>query len=470
VAEQGRRPKKAPGRSREVTEEATEAASLAAEEAADAVVDAESTDRPAAKKAQAGRARKAAGTATRKARQAGTIEAEDEARRAQYAAARIAADAGDVPDDDPLLDTAIRQIEAGVTDEKPFGEAGPPIAPRSPFRIAFSAALGVAVAYVLLRAVVAVRQVLILLLISAFLAIGLNPAVEWIQRRGMSRGKAVGAVIGGVLLFFLGFALAIVPPIVEQAGDFIENLPDLIETLQENDTVERLDERFGIFEEAKRAAENIDTSQGVKAVGGVVGVGRVVLSTTFSVFTILILTLYFMSAFPAIKRGAYRLVPRSRRPRVGLLADEILNRVGGYVAGAITIGLIAGVSTAVVLLGLGVEFAIALALLVAIFDLIPLVGATIGAVVVTLVTFATSGTTKGLIVLGFYIAYQQIENFVIYPRVMKRAVDVSPAATIVAVLMGGALLGPLGALLAIPTAAAVQLIGSEVVVPRQDQA
>jgi predicted PurR-regulated permease PerM len=410
--------------------------------------------------------RRSAETAAAEA--AAAAEESKQAARASEQAAAVAIEAAD--DDDPLLDTAVRQLEAGVTDDKPFGELGAPIAPRSPFRIAFGAALGVGVAYVLGQAVVAARQVLILLLISGFLAIGLNPPVEALQRRGMSRRQAVMVVIGTVLTFFVAFAIAVVPPIANQANDFVKDLPNRIAQLQENDTVRDLDERFGLLDEAKQAA--LDATKeggGLRIAGGVLGVGTVVLSTTFSVFTVLILTLYFLSSYPGMKRAAYRLVPRSRRARVGLLADEILNRIGGYVAGALTIAAIAGVTSAVFLSVIGVPFAIALAMVIAILDLVPLVGATIGAAIATLVAFTVSPTV-GLTSLAFYVAYQQIENYVIYPRVMRRTVDVSPAATIVAILVGAALLGILGALLAIPVAAAIQLIGSEVVVPRQDQA
>jgi predicted PurR-regulated permease PerM len=154
---------------------------------------------------------------------------------------------------------------------------------------------------------------------------------------------------------------------------------------------------------------------------------------------------------------------------VGLIADEILNRVGGYVAGNLIISLIAGTLTFVVLLILHVPYALGLALLVAVTDLIPVVGATLGAIIVTLVGFFVSVRT-GLIAAAYYAAYQQVENYVLYPRIMKRSVDVSPVATVIAVLIGGSLMGVLGALLAIPVAAAVQLVLQEVAVPRQDDA
>jgi predicted PurR-regulated permease PerM len=390
-------------------------------------------------------------------------DARDDARAAGAAAVHAAAA---IAPDDPLLDTAVRKIEAKADDEHPFGRPGRPLNSRSPFRIAFTASLGVALAYGLVNALIAVRQVLVLLLIAAFLAIGLNPAVDALEARRLGRGPAVAIVFAAVLLFFTGFGLAVVPPIVEQAQSFVEQAPDYIRELQENDRIADLDERYGLLERARSLLDR-PAALGGSLFGGVLGVGKVVFSAFFSTVTVLILTLYFLSSLPTIKATAYRLVPRSRRARVGLLTDEILTRVGGYVAGALTIASLAGLATFTLLTVLGVQYQLALAMLVAVTALIPLIGATIGATIVTLVALFAS-VKAGLISAVFFLIYQQVENYVLYPRIMRRSVDVSPAATVVAVLIGGSLLGVLGALLAIPIAAAVQLVLKEVVAPRQD--
>lgn len=370
--------------------------------------------------------------------------------------------------DDPLLDTAVRKIEAQADEENPFGRPGRPLSRRSPFRLAFTAALGVALAYGLVQALAAVRSVLILLLISGFLAIGLNPAVDAMERRGVRRGRAVGIVLLGVLLFFVGFGFAVVPPIIDQVGQLADKAPDYLRQLQDNRQVANLDAKFHFLAKAKDYVSHPEQA-GTAVFGGVLGVGKVVFSAFFSTLTVLILTLYFLSNLPTIKTSAYRAIPRSRRARVGLLVDEILERVGGYVGGALVIAACAGITTFLVLLIFHVPYPVALAMLVAITDLVPLVGATIGAAVVTIVAFFVS-VQAGVIVGVYYVGYQQLENYVLYPRVMKRSVDVSPAATVVAVLIGGSLLGVLGALLAIPIAAAVQLVLQEVVIPRQDEA
>lgn len=373
----------------------------------------------------------------------------------------------EVDPDDPLLDTAVPEIVAQISDEQPFGVPGPPTSRWSPYRIGFYGALGVLSAYGLVTALVLVKSVLILLLISGFLAVGLNPAVEFFVRHGIRRGRAVGIVLVVVLLAFTGFLFAIVPPIIDQTSQFVNEAPGYLDDLRKNATVKDLDDRYHFIKQAKAFLES--PSLAASAFGGVLGVGKLVFSAVFSAVTVLALTLYFMSSLPSMKAAAYRAVPRSRRTRVGLLADDILERVGGYVAGALTIAACAGVSSFVVLFVTGVPYPVALALVVMVTDLVPLIGATIGAVIVSAVAF-TQDIRTGVVVAVFYLVYQQAENYLLYPRIMKRSVNVSPALTIVAVLVGGSLLGVVGALLAIPIAAAIQLLLIEVVVPRQDTA
>lgn len=470
----------------DVAEDSASKAEAAALRAETAEERAEQADRGAAQAEQAGeRAERAAEQAEKGAEQAekGAEQAQTAAQgaardakisqrgaasaaeAAEKAAAQAAEAALAVDPDDPLLDTDVRRIEAQVTEQAPFGLPGAPMSRRSPFRIGLHGALGVALAYGIVRAVVSVRSVLILLLIAGFLAIGLNPAVEFFERRNLKRGRAVAVVLVLVLLAVALFFLAIVPPVIDQSGAFVKEAPHFLDDLQRNRVVGDLDRRFHLIAQARTALQSPKLA--ASAFGGVLGLGKVVFSLVFSTVTVLTLMLYFMSSLPSIKEGVYRLVPRSRRARFGLLADDILERVGGYVAGCLVVAACAGVTSYIALLVAGVPYALPLAVVVTLTDLVPVVGATIGAVVVTLVAFTVSipvGVGVGL----FYLAYQQLENFLIYPRVMKRSVDVAPAATVVAVLVGGSLLGILGALLAIPIAAAVQLVLDEVVIPKQD--
>jgi predicted PurR-regulated permease PerM len=368
---------------------------------------------------------------------------------------------------DPLTDMDQRRREAGADEYNPFGVPGRPLARAHPFLFGFVGALGVFTAWALILAISNARQVLILILVALFLAIGLNPAVESLTRMGISRKWGVTIVFLATVTFFVGFGFAIVPPLTEQITGFIDKAPDYLTQLLNNKRIHELDQRYQAVSKLKKTIT--EPSFGKQALGGLVGVGRIVLNGIFSTLTVLILTLYFLSSLPGLKSFAYRLAPRSRRARVALLSDEILTRIGGYVGGNIVISIIAGLATYIFLLAVDVPYPIALALLVAITDLIPLVGATLGAILVTAVAFF-SGLWVGVVTGVFFIVYQQVENYFIAPRVMKRSVDVPPAVTIIAALIGGALLGVVGALLAIPLAAGISLILREVVMPRQENA
>jgi predicted PurR-regulated permease PerM len=194
-----------------------------------------------------------------------------------------------------------------------------------------------------------------------------------------------------------------------------------------------------------------------------------VLATIFNTITVLVLTIYFSLSFTKIREGSLRLIPRSKRERVQSILDPVLTKIGGYIAGNVVISVIAGVVSFAFLAIVGAPFPVALALWVAIADLIPLVGATFGAVPAVIVAFFDSPGT-GVATLAFFVVYQQVENYLIAPRVMTKAVDLSPAAVLVAALSGGALLGMVGVLMAIPAAAAIKLIANEILVPWAEKA
>jgi len=349
--------------------------------------------------------------------------------------------------------------------EYPFGRPGRPLRRSSPFYIGFVGGLGVLVAYVLAQAIVQARQVIILIVISLFIAVGLSPVVDRLVSRGVRRSAAVAVVGVLMVLVFVGFIAAIAPPLASQTADLLTQLPDNLMRLRQNSTIQRLDQQYDLID--RFAGLVTGGSLATSLFGGVVGFGKVVLGSLFGALTVLILSLYFLSALPRVKEHAFLLAPRSRRMRVRLLADEVLAGIGGYVAGALLIAGLAGASSLVFLGILGLDYALTLALVVAILDLVPMIGATLGAAIVSLVALIDS-PAKAAACVVFYVVYQQVENYVIYPRVMGRSVDVPPALTVVAALIGGALLGVVGALLAIPTAAALLLLFREVVVPRQE--
>jgi predicted PurR-regulated permease PerM len=346
-----------------------------------------------------------------------------------------------------------------------FGPPGPPLNRRNPFLIGFLGGLGLLLAFGVYQGLSNAASMLVLIFIALFLAIGLNPAVQKLRDWGMPRGFAVTTVALTILLLLCGGLFALVPPLITQAGEFIKELPDFIASLQRNAAIKDLIERYDVIERVKSVANPATVTN---ALGGVLGGAQLVAGTIFNTLTVLVLTIYFMAAFDRIKDSGYQLVPASRQRRVRLLTDEILAKVGAYMVGALAIAVVAGISTWIFALIVGLAYPFALAVVVAICDLIPQIGATIGAVVVSIVGFATS-VTAGVACVIFFVVYQQLENYLIYPTVMRRSVKVSDVAAVVAALLGVALFGVLGALVAIPMVAAIQLIIREVVVPSQQR-
>ncbi|MDX6358474.1 MAG: hypothetical protein QOH37_1528 [Nocardioidaceae bacterium] len=347
-----------------------------------------------------------------------------------------------------------------------LGTPGRPLNHRSPFMWGLLGGLGALLALWLAQMFLAIGSVLILVVVALFLAVGLNPAVEFLMRRGLKRPWAVLYVIVGVLAAFGLFLVAIVPVVSHQVTAIGDALPAWFDQLQKNGSIRSFDNKYDVSTKVTDYLQSGALAK--KLFGGALGLGLAILGILANVFVVIVLTLYFLASLPSMKHAAYQLAPASRRERVSLLGDRVLRNIGGYVSGAFVVALCAGVSTMVFLfiVGLG-SYAVALALVVALLDVIPMIGATIGAAIVCVIGFATDPTT-GLICVVFYIAYQQLENFLIYPRVMARSVEIPGALTVIAALIGGSLLGVVGALLAIPTAASILLLVKEVFVPRQD--
>jgi predicted PurR-regulated permease PerM len=371
-----------------------------------------------------------------------------------------------VPADNPTVaEPAEPPVDAADEDarEGRFGTPGAPLNRKNPFMIGLMGGLGVIVAYAIFLGVRNAASILVLIFIALFLAIGLNPAVARLRQWGLPRGGAVAIIALVVVGLLVGGIVALIPPLVGQTTELINNVPDYIQSLQRNETVNELVQRYDILAKVQSA---LNAGTVTSTVGGVVGGARLLFGTIFNVLTVLVLTIYFMAAFDRIREGAYALVPASRRNRVRLLTDEILTKVGAYMVGALAISVVAGASTFVLAMILGLAYPFALAVVVAVCDLIPQIGATLGAIIVSLVGLASS-LTDGIICIVFFIVYQQIENYLIYPNVMRRSVKVSDVAAVVAALLGVGLFGVIGALVAIPMVAAVQLIGREVIVPSQ---
>ncbi|MBA2956582.1 AI-2E family transporter [Nocardioides sp. MAH-18] len=368
----------------------------------------------------------------------------------------------------PVEEEPAAEGDGGIpTGDEYLGEPGPPLDRHAPFYVGFFGGAGVLLAIWLAMRIQAVGSTLMLIVVALFLAAGLNPSVEFFERRGMRRSYAVITVILAFLAALTLFLVAIVPVIADQVRTLTENAPEWFAELQRNRQVQRLDDEYDIIDKVQDYVTGGDFLSAI--FGGAVGVGLAVLGALFNGFIIIVLTLYFLASLQTTKAAIYRLAPASRRDRVGRLGDRIVRSVGGYVSGAFLVAMCAGISSLVFLFvaGLG-QYAVALAFVVALLDVIPMIGATIGAVIVTAIAFATDWKI-GVACLIFYVIYQQVENYVIYPRVMSKSVDVPGAVTVIAALVGAALFGVVGALLAIPTAASILMLVREVWVRRQDQ-
>lgn len=385
-------------------------------------------------------------------------------------------DAGQEPAAPPIgeapAEPALRRVEEER--RRRFGAPGRPINRAHPFYVGFVGALGVLVAYGLVSTLRNLSTVITLLGVSLFLALGLDPVVGWLQNRGAPRAGAIAVVFFGVVAVFSGFVSAVIPPVVEQATELVTQLPqyaqDLQEAVDESPQLSRFDEEYQLTQRIQDELEKrVASGETVTALfGGIFGAGRAVVSGIFSALTVLVLTLYFLASLHGMKAAGYRLVPSSRRRRVQLLGDEVTRRIGGYVGGQLLLATINGIASYVVLVIVGIPYAAVLAFTVGLLGIIPLVGATLGAIIVVVVALFTS-VTDAVILLVYYLVYQQFENYVLGPRIMARTVSVPGAVALVAALAGGSLLGILGALIAIPLAAGVLLIVQEVLMPRQDR-
>jgi predicted PurR-regulated permease PerM len=323
------------------------------------------------------------------------------------------------------------------------------------------AVIGIVLAVAALLAMVWIsRQVLTWIIVAIFLALALNPAVEFFQRQGIARR---GLATGVTLLIVLGAMAALgslfIPTLVSEGRDFAEALPGYVNDISEGrGPLGRLAERDDL---ERRVRDAVAGGGGLARVLGLSGtaiaVTKSVLTFIVAVVTILFLTFFMLLEGPAWMDRFYALLPEQSRDKWRAIGRDIYLTIGGYVTGNLLISVIAGIFSTIVLLIMGVPYAVALGVLVAILDLIPLAGATLAAIIVSTVAFIDS-LPGGIVVLLFFIVYQQIENHLLQPLVYSRTVQLSPLAILIAVLIGAKLAGILGALAAIPVAGTIQVL------------
>jgi predicted PurR-regulated permease PerM len=302
------------------------------------------------------------------------------------------------------------------------------------------------------------------ILIALFLALALNPAVEFVERRGLRRSLASLLVFLAALIALGGLGALLIPPLIDQVEEFVAAVPDFVEDLTAGrGPLGFLQEDYQIVDKVREAIEE----QGAGGVLGItnasIAVARGVVSFVIGVVTIAFLTIFMLIEGPRLVERFRGSLPESLKPRWDRVGGDIYRTVGGYVGGNLLISLIAGVGAAIVFFVLGSSYAIALAVVVAILDLIPLAGATLAALIVSTVAFIELGWVKGVIVIGFFVLYQQLENHILQPIIYGHTVQLSPLTVLIAILIGAELVGILGALAAIPVAGIVQAISREIV-------
>lgn len=338
-----------------------------------------------------------------------------------------------------------------------------------PIRTGFLLAVGIGLALFLYMVLTVNSSLLAWIGAALFIALGLDPIVRKVESWGAPRGVGVLgalAIFGGILGLFFS---QLIPIVAQQTTQFINDLPDLVDQFIGSEFFQDLDARYDVQDWVNTELNRFvsDTSNVTNLFGGIFGVGTAIITTGFSALVIFVLTLYFLVSLPTMKQWMYHLVPRSRRTRVETLSERITTSVGHYVIGQSIVAVLNGCVAFIAVSIAGIPFATLMAFFAGLMAFIPLVGAMIGGIIISLISLAV-GWQATLIFAAIYFIYLQVEAYFVSPRVMSRAVAVPSSVAVIAVIAGGTMLGVLGALIAIPTAAAVLLILREVLLPYQD--
>jgi len=338
-------------------------------------------------------------------------------------------------------------------------DAGAGVRPMTMFRWGIYVSAGVMAVLLAAAAVYTTRAVLVRVLIALFIAISLDPAVRMLTRRGVRRSLAVLVIFllaAGLVTVFL---YSVIPAMVHQFQALVHDFPGYVANLQGRSARFReLTDRFHLTGKVQDLLASLPGRLG----GGLLGFTRRLFGALFSTLTVVVLTIYFMADLPRLRHGVLRLFPRAHRARFGRISDVMVDKVGSYMIGNLLISLAAGLAAFIVFSALSVPFAVPLAFVVALCDLIPMIGATLGAVAgVGAALLTTDLWPTTVIVALFFVGYQQLENYVIAPRILRHTVSLSAAAVLLAGLIGGTVLGLIGALMAIPVAAGLKVVLAE---------
>jgi predicted PurR-regulated permease PerM len=345
------------------------------------------------------------------------------------------------------------------------------------FRLGLFGGLGVIVALAIGAAIGSLATVLTYVGAALFLALGIDPLVSFLAKHGWPRWLAIVTVLVALLGAFVGLIFAIIPIVIAQVSTGIKSMQGVFNSITKGEFWSDVQHNFpwlNVPAVEKQFNDFVNSLDVGSIGGGIISTGLGIASAVGGVVIVFILTLYFVASLGSIKRGLYQLVPASRRPGFIDIAEQISESVGKYVMGQGALGLVNGILSFIFLqlvfpiFGIAPKYAVLLAVIALIGSLIPLVGTISASTVIVLLVWAFNGTPTVFWVAGYYIVYMGVEAYIISPRIMKQAVQVPGVVVVIAALAGGTLLGVLGALVAIPVAAAILLIIKQVVIPRQN--
>lgn len=339
-----------------------------------------------------------------------------------------------------------------------------------PFAAGFVLTLGGLAALVLGLAISNLSTVLIYIVLAMFAALGLAPIVDWLMTKGITRGWSITIVIFGFALILVGVLWLIIPTVIAQVAQFVRDVPRLIESMQKTDWYAWLQGQFGegFGDIVAQVQKFLTDPSNIAAIGGgALQVGIGVVSLISGGLITLVLTLYFLASLPAMKQAFYRVTPARGRANLAALTEQITSSIGGYLIGMVVLAFFNSIIALVLHLILGLPFPALMAVVAFLITLIPLIGSVLFWVLASTIALFTSPLTA-LIFAICYLVYMQIEAYVLTPRVMNRAIEIPGALVVIGALVGGTLLGLIGALVAIPVSASILLIIKQVWVPKQD--
>ncbi|MGO1802673.1 MAG: AI-2E family transporter [Microbacteriaceae bacterium] len=339
-----------------------------------------------------------------------------------------------------------------------------------PFLFGFLLTLGALAAILLGLALSNLSTVIIYIALALFAALGLDPAVRFLERRGLGRGWSVLIVLIGLIAVLALVLWLIIPVVVEQITMFVKSVPGLITDFMSSDIYHTLEAQFGDqFEDLVADVQKFLTNPGNIAIigGGALQVGASIANAISGVVIVLVLVIYFVATLPSMKQAMLRLVPARDRKNTEIITDQITDSVGGYVMGMVTLAFINAMVVLLLYTVMSLPFPLLLAVVAFLITLIPLVGSLIFWVIGTGIALFVD-PILALVFAAIYLVYMQVESYFLTPRVMNRAISIPGSLVVIGALVGGTLLGLLGALVAVPVTASILIIIKKVWIPRQD--